>query len=62
MPAWLKMISHLNPLTYVVDVLRTSKLTGSPSTFGPGMDCAVVLLTTIVLVFIGARLYPQLGV
>jgi ABC-2 type transport system permease protein len=56
------VISHLNPLTYVVDALRTSMLAGSASTFGLGMDYAVILLTTIVLVLIGARLYPQLGV
>ena len=62
MPSWLKVISHLNPLTYVVDALRTSMLAGSASTFGLSMDYAVILLTTIVLVFIGARLYPQLGV
>jgi ABC-2 type transport system permease protein len=62
MPTWLKVISHLNPLTYVVDALRTSMLAGSPSTFGLGTDYAVILLTTIVLVFVGARLYPQLKV
>jgi len=62
MPAWLKVISHLNPLTYVVDALRTSMLANSPSNFGMGMDYAVILLTTIVLVLIGARMYPQLGV
>jgi hypothetical protein len=37
-------------------------LAGSASTFGLSMDYAVILLTTIVLVLIGARLYPQLGV
>jgi hypothetical protein len=37
-------------------------LAGSASTFGLGMDYTVILLTTIVLVLIGARLYPQLGV
>jgi hypothetical protein len=37
-------------------------LAGSTSTFGLGIDYAVILLTTIVLVLIGARLYPQLGV
>ena len=62
MPAWLKVISHLNPLTYVVDALRTSMLAGSASSFGLGMDYAVILLTTTVMVFIGSRLYPQLGV
>ena len=62
MPAWLKVISHLNPLTYVVDALCTSMLAGSASSFGLGLDYAVILLTTIVMVFIGSRLYPQLGV
>ena len=62
MPGWLKIVSHLNPLTYVVDALRTFMLSGSTSSFGLGLNYAVILLTTIVLVFIGARLYPQLGV
>jgi len=43
---WLKTVSHLNPLTYVVDALRTFMLAGSASTFGLGMDYAVILLTT----------------
>jgi hypothetical protein len=47
MPAWLKVISHLNPLTYVVDTLRTSMLAGSPSSFGLGLDYAVILVTTV---------------
>jgi ABC-2 type transport system permease protein len=62
MPAWLKVISHLNPLTYVVDALRTSMLADSASSFGLGLDYAVILVTTVILVLIGARLYPQLGV
>jgi ABC-2 type transport system permease protein len=61
MPAWLRTISHLNPLTYVVDALRTFMLAGSTSTFGLGTDYAVILLTTIILVSIGARLYPHLA-
>jgi ABC-2 type transport system permease protein len=61
MPGWLKTISHLNPLTYVVDALRTSMLAGSASTFGLGHDYAVLLITTTVLVLIGARLYPHLA-
>ena len=59
MPDWLKTISRLNPLTYVVDALRTFMLAGSTSTFG--QDYAVIFLTTTVLVFIGARLYPRLA-
>jgi hypothetical protein len=61
MPGWLKTISHLNPLTYVVDALRTFMLAGSKSTFGLSLDYAVILLTTAILVFIGARLYPRLA-
>jgi hypothetical protein len=36
-------------------------LVGSTSTFGLSLDYAVILLTTIVLVLIGARLYPHLA-
>jgi ABC-2 type transport system permease protein len=61
MPGWLQVISHLNPLTYVVDALRTCMLAGSISSFGLDRDYAVILLSTIVLVFIGARLYPHLA-
>jgi ABC-2 type transport system permease protein len=61
MPGWLKTISHLNPLTYVVDALRTFMLAGSTSTFGLSHDYAVILLTTTLLVLIGARLYPRLA-
>ncbi len=61
MPGWLKTVSHLNPLTYVVDALRTFMLAGSTSTFGLGLDYAVILLTTIILIGIGARLYPRLA-
>src|ERR1035438_4349981 len=61
MPGWLKTVSHLNPLTYVVDALRTFMLAGSTSTFGLSRDYAVILLTTTLLVLIGARLYPRLA-
>jgi ABC-2 type transport system permease protein len=61
MPGWLQTVSHLNPLTYVVDALRTFMLAGSASAFSVMQDYAVILLTTTVLVLIGARLYPRLG-
>jgi ABC-2 type transport system permease protein len=61
MPGWLKNISHLNPLTYVVDALRTFMLAGSASTLGLGRDYVVILVTTAMLVVIGARLYPRLA-
>jgi len=61
MPGWLKMASHLNPLTYVVDGLRTCMLAGSTSVFGLSFDYAVILITTTVLVLVGARLYLRLA-
>ena len=61
MPGWLKVVSHLNPLTYVVDALRTLMLAGSTSSFGLNADYAVILLSTTVLVCVGARLYPRLA-
>jgi hypothetical protein len=36
-------------------------LAGSASSFGLGRDYAVILVTTTVMVFIGARLYPRLA-
>ena len=61
MPGWLRTVSHLNPLIYVVDALRTCMLVGNVSSFGLGYDYAIVLLSTTVLVLIGARLYSQLA-
>jgi len=61
MPSWLRTISHLNPLTYVVDALRTFMLAGSTSSFGVSRDYAVILVTTTILVLVGARLYPRLA-
>jgi len=61
MPGWLRTVSHLNPLTYVVDALRTCMLAGGASTFGLSLDYTVILRTTTVLVLLGAYLYPQLA-
>jgi ABC-2 type transport system permease protein len=61
MPAWLRFISHINPLTYVVDGLRASMLPEGISTFGLGYDYAVIGVATIILVWIGSRLYPHLA-
>jgi len=59
MPGWLRAISHANPLTYVVDVLRALMLRNGSSSFGLGLDFCVLLVSTSILVMIGARLYPR---
>ena len=62
MPPWLRIVSRINPLTYVVDALRTIMLVGNSSVLGLGIDVAVIFVTTICLVMLAARLYPRLGV
>jgi ABC-2 type transport system permease protein len=59
MPDWLRAISHINPLSYEVDALRALMLQDGVSNFGLAMDYAVLSISTLVLVMIGARLYPR---
>jgi ABC-2 type transport system permease protein len=61
MPAWLQVISHINPLTYEVDALRALMLAGGTSEYGVGMDVTILVLATALLVYIGARLYPRVA-
>jgi ABC-2 type transport system permease protein len=59
MPGWLRAVSRVNPLSYEVDALRALMLQDGVSTFGLPTDFAVLLVTTAVLVFVGAYLYPR---
>lgn len=59
MPGWLRVVSHVNPLSYAVDGLRALMLKGGASHFGLGLDFSVLLITTTLLVLIGARMYPR---
>jgi ABC-2 type transport system permease protein len=59
MPSWLQVIARSNPLSYEVDALRALMLAGGTSTTGIVTDFIVVLVATIVLVLLGARLYPR---
>ncbi|MBW4690917.1 MAG: ABC transporter permease [Lyngbya sp. HA4199-MV5] len=61
MPPWLQVLSHLNPLTYQVDALRGVMLANSTTTYGFGLDCAVLTSTVAVLTVICTRLYPNVG-
>jgi ABC-2 type transport system permease protein len=59
MPLWLQGISRVNPLTYEVDALRSLMLANTASTYGVGLDFAVLLLATTALVMLCGRLYPR---
>jgi ABC-2 type transport system permease protein len=58
MPGWLKTISHVNPLTYMIDALRTL-MTGSASGFNISFDFLVLLAASILFVAIGGSLYNR---
>jgi ABC-2 type transport system permease protein len=60
MPGWLQVTARLNPLSYLVDALRTLMLVGSPSAQGLVTDFAVLFAVTAALIALGARLYPRL--
>ena len=63
MPEWLQVLSRANPLTYLVEALRSLMLPGgSPSIQGLGLDIAVLLGVQVLLLVIAARLYPKLAV
>jgi len=59
MPEWLQAVSRFNPLTYVVDALRTFMLAGHTSSFGLGTDFAVLLSVAAFLVWLTGRAYPS---
>ncbi len=61
MPAWLRAVARLNPLTYEVDALRALMLRGGVSVFGLGTDFAVLAGVFAVLVVVAARLYGRMG-
>jgi ABC-2 type transport system permease protein len=60
MPGWLQAIALGNPLTYEVDALRTLMLAGGVSSYGLGIDFAVLIAATAGLVAVGAGLYPTI--
>jgi ABC-2 type transport system permease protein len=61
MPAWLRSVSHVNPLTYEVDALRALMLTNGTSDYGLLLDFGVLLAATAVLTAIAARMYGRMG-
>jgi ABC-2 type transport system permease protein len=62
MPSWLQAISQANPLTYEVDALRSLMVIGGGTTYGLLVDLVALLVSTVVLVLIAARLYPRVVV
>lgn len=60
MPAWLRAVSVINPLTYQVDILRALMLTNGQSVFGLGIDFSILLFILTLLIAVGTKLYPTI--
>ncbi len=61
MPDWLRLVSHLNPLTYQVDALRALMLVAGTSHYGISVDFGILIMTTVVLTAMAARMYARMG-
>lgn len=61
MPGWLKALARVNPLTYLVDVLRGTMIAGGASAYARTFSFAVMLGVLAVLVALASRLYPGLA-
>jgi ABC-2 type transport system permease protein len=59
MPDWVAVVSQFNPLSYMVDALRTLMIDAAPSHFGLGLDFLVLIITNVVITTLAARLYPR---
>src|SRR5580704_13035883 len=57
MPAWLRAVAKVNPLTYQVDALRSLMVVGGASSFGLGIDYLMQVVALVILVAIATRLY-----
>ncbi len=58
MPSWLKVVSHVNPLTFAIDALRELMI-GQPGHIGLVGDFAALTLTAGIVLSIGSVLYKN---
>ena len=60
MPQWLKVVASVNPLTYLVDALRTLMIEGGQGAHSLAVNFTVLGVVFVVFVVVAARLYPTL--
>lgn len=58
MPHWLQVLSHANPLTYMINVLRDNMLQGHVQV-NDSVDTGLLVLISVALVLIGGSLYKR---
>jgi len=61
MPGWLRPIALANPLTYLVDALRTLMLPNETGLYPLWLDLGVLLGVTLLLTAIESKLYPRMA-
>ncbi len=61
MPRWLRVVAAVNPLSYLVDALRTLMVGKVPGAFSLWVDFGVLAVLAAVLVMVAARLYPKVA-
>ncbi|MCW3478926.1 ABC transporter permease [Neisseriaceae bacterium JH1-16] len=60
MPSWLRAVASVNPLTYLVDALRTLMIQGGQAAHSVMTNFSVLAVVFVAFVIIAARLYPTL--
>jgi ABC-2 type transport system permease protein len=60
MPAWLRALSKVNPLTYQVDALRSLMVAGGGTIFGLGLDFLMLAVILLILISVATKLYPHI--
>ena len=60
MPPWLRWFARFNPLTYLVDALRSLMIRGGQSVHSFGFDIVIMVFVFIVFLLTARRLYPTL--
>jgi ABC-2 type transport system permease protein len=59
MPSYVATLAALNPLSYMVDALRTLMIEGAVSHFWLWVDLVVLVVVNVGLVALAAKLYPR---
>ena len=60
MPDWLKTVATFNPMSYLVDALRSLLIAGYPGNLG--LDSLVLVGTTVLFTILSTLFYPRLAV
>ncbi|MCA1814496.1 MAG: ABC transporter permease [Halobacteriales archaeon] len=60
LPAFLTVLTRLNPLTYAVDLLRTLLLPGYVAQISPALDVGVLVVWTVIMLGFGTVMFQRM--